>query len=145
LHDEGAGKVPRYQTSCAKFFDEASVKEHVDATIALYIEHQSNMLRLKQGDDFGKLKEVQKFALGLQIIPSIGPVRSQAIVQLSALCGLVSLDFYSYLPMHLSGGPGYFLRDLTNFKSEHASKEEENTALLKWNIKTVTTSQKTAQ
>jgi len=112
LHNVGAGKFPCYQTSCAKFFHEASVKKHEDATIALHIEQDSNMFRLKQRDDLGKLKEVQHFALGLQVIPKIGgPIRTQAIVQLSALCGLVSLDFYSYLPTHLSGRPGYFLPD----------------------------------
>ena len=141
-HDVGAGKGPHYQTSCAKFFDEAAVKEHVDTIIALHIAHNSNILRLRQGDSLGKLKEVQQFAFGLQVIPSIGPVRSQAIVQLSALFGLVSLDFYSYLPMHLSGGPGYFIRDLTDFESDHNSKDEENTALLEWNVKTVTTLQR---
>ena len=137
MKDVGAGKGPRYQPSCAEF-----VKLYVEEMIELNIQASSNMRSLKQGDDLRKLIEVQRYTLRLQVFESIGPVRSQAICQLTALFGLIPLDFYSYLPMHLSGGPGNFLRDLMGFDTNFESKVKENNALLEWNVKTVTTLQK---
>jgi len=142
MKDVGAGKGPRYQPSCAEFLDELVVKLYVKEMLELNIQASSNMRSLNQGDDLRKLIEVQRYTSCLQMFQSIGPVRSQAICQLTALFGLIPLDFYSYLPMHLSGGPGNFLRDLMGFDTNFDSKVKENNALLEWNVKTVTTLQK---
>ena len=67
--------------------------------------------------DYGRLKIVQRLSGQIQsALTGFGNLRSQALIQLSSLFGLISLDFYTYIPMHLSGGPGKFLRDYMHWE-----------------------------
>ena len=50
----------------------------------------------------GYAKEIQCALTGFSNL------RSQALIQLSSLFGLISLDFYTCIPMHLFSGPGNF-------------------------------------
>jgi hypothetical protein len=54
------------------------------------------------------------------------------VIQLCALFGLISLNFYTFLPMHMSGGgPEKFMTSLMGWDKS----DDQN--LLAWNVKTV--------
>ena len=50
--------------------------------------------------------ELEKELLKLD---GIGKVRATHLIQLSALLGLIPLQFYVYLPAHMEGGTGEFM------------------------------------
>jgi len=70
-----------------------------------------NERKKRTNRDIESLHVVQFFALLFQKIPGIGPLKSQMMIQLCALFGLVPFDYYTFLPMHLEGGPGKFMTE----------------------------------
>ena len=74
------------------------------------------------------LHRVNYFTAECMKINGIGSLRGQMMVQLCALFGLVPLHFYTYLPIHLNGGPGHFMKDGMNW-----GKGNRKSNLLRWN------------
>ena len=58
-----------------------------------------------------KLKIVQSLKEDCKVIMGIGDVRSMTMINFASLLGILPLDYYVYVPMHLSGGPGKFLKN----------------------------------
>ena len=83
-----------------------------------------------QMTDMEKLYSVQAFSVFLHgQIRGIGCLRSQMIIQLCSLFGLISLNYYTCIPMHLSGGgPETFLTSLMGWR------KEDDKSLLQWNV-----------
>ena len=80
-------------------------------------------------NDFQKLEVAQQFAFDCQTaMVGIGPLKGQMMVQLCSLFGPVPLDFYTFLPIHLKGGPGIFMKEMMNWE-----KTKDN-SLLQWNV-----------
>jgi len=69
---------------------------------------------------FNKLQhEIMKFK-------GIGKVKSQHLIQLASLLGIIPLQFYAYLPVHVEGGTGKFLKNQLSWNVEKYNMEEIN-------------------
>ena len=127
VKDIGAGKHPRFQVSDTILLKKDEVKESVQQILDLCnrfhteFRHRNNM-------DEEMLHRVNYFTAECMKINGIGSLRGQMMVQLCALFGLVPLHFYTYLPIHLNGGPGHFMKDGMNW-----GKGNRKSNLLRWN------------
>ena len=59
-------------------------------------------------------------------------VRTQALIQSLALTGILQIKFYSYIPMHLSGGPSEFLNKYMSW-----STNPESNDIIAWSVSIV--------
>ena len=104
---------------------------HVEAILDLCNQMSDRMSRSHH--DVVSLQLVHVFADEFsKLIPGIGPIKSQMMVQLCALFGLVPLEYYTFIPMHLNGGPGKFM------VNEMGWDKTSNKNLLEWNVQIVT-------
>ena len=107
--DVGDGNHPRFLISHTPVFTRDVVDSTVEMLLALCNEMNERMKRTTK--DIETLHLVQFFTCKCQDIPGIGPLRGQMMVQLFALFGLVPLQYYTFIPMHLKGGPGTFMEE----------------------------------
>lgn len=127
--DIGSGKYQRFQPSCTDVFTEIEVNSKVDLILDL-IDHYTSC-NITSLSDKEKLVLIGEFTTQLDKgIKGIRVLRGQMIVQLCALFGLLPLDFYTHIPMHVSGGgPKAFMLNLM--------KWNESDSILDWNISIV--------
>ena len=126
-HDVGSGENPRFSTSCVEVF----THEQLQAATKKLMEicHEMSIRMADTHNDIQKLLVAQQFALECQdAMVGIGPIKGQMMVQLCALFGIVPLDFYTFLPIHLKGGPGVFMKEMMNWEKSHSK------CLLQWNV-----------
>lgn len=128
--DVGGGSHPRFVPSQCTVFNKVSVDAHVETILDLCNQMSTRMSRSHH--DVVSLQIVHEFAVEFGKIPGIGPIKSQMMVQLCALFGLVPLEYYTFLPMHLNGGPGKFM---VNEMGWHKTADKN---LLEWNVQIVT-------
>ena len=127
--DVGSGIHPRFMVSRTKPFSTEKVDEYVEMLLLLCNQMNDRMKGSKT--DLESLHLVQYFATRCQEIPGIGPLKGQMMIQLCALFGLVPLEYYTFLPIHLNGGPGTFMME------EMGWDRDEDKNLLEWNAKIV--------
>ena len=72
---------------------------------------KKTMKRTTSTDMLQKLKIVQSLKEDCKVIKGIGDVRSTTMINFASLLGILPLDYYVYIPMHLTGGPGKFLKN----------------------------------
>ena len=127
--DIGSGKYQRFQPSCTQVFTEIEVNTTVDLILDLIDHYTSRNITALSDKD--KLVLVGELTAKLEDgIKGIQVLRGQMIVQLCALFGLLPLDFYTHIPMHVSGGgPKAFMFNLM--------KWNETDSLLDWNVSIV--------
>jgi hypothetical protein len=128
--DVGNGSHPRYVTSYTPLLPSDKVNETVEFLLTLCNEMNERTKRSNRDEE--SLHLVEFFAMKCQDIPGIGPTKSQMMIQLCALFGLVPLEYYTFLPMHLNGGPGVFMKEQMGWDN----REDKN--LLQWNTEIVT-------
>ena len=127
--DVGNGLHPRFVTSNTPLLPTDEVNETVEFLLTLCNEMNDRTKRSNRDEE--SLHLVQFFAQKCQDIPGIGPLKSQMMIQLCALFGLVPLEYYTFLPMHLKGGPGVFMTE------EMGWDKSVDKHLLEWNTKIV--------
>ena len=127
--DVGSGMHPRFTVSTTKPFSTDKVEEYVEMLLLLCNEMNDRMKGSKT--DLESLHLVQYFTTRCQEIPGIGPLKGQMMIQLCALFGLVPLEYYTFLPIHLNGGPRTFMME------EMGWDRHEDKNLLEWNVKIV--------
>ena len=128
--DVGCGSNPRFVISQTKVLTTDDVGKYVEFILDLCDDMSRRMKSSRSATE--SLHLVQYY--GLQFdreIPGIGPLKGQMMVQLLALFGLVPLEFYTFLPMHLGGGPGHFMMNEMQW-----DKSGDNNLLL-WNTQIV--------
>ncbi len=131
LHDLGCGDRPRFQPSVNKMLSEKEVEAAVNVLRSQIDELSTNDLtKLTDLEILCVVQRVNTYIIGE--IKGIGYLRGQMIIQMCALFGLISLNYYTYLPIHLSGGgPENFMTSLMGWQ-----KTDDKT-LLQWNVKIV--------
>ena len=127
--DVGCGNKNRFQTSNTKVLGNGVIKKYVD--ILLDNCNKMHERSCRQMKDVEKLHLVQFFSTELQVIPGVGTLKSQLLVQLCSLFGLVPLDYYTFLPIHLTGAPEKFMTQLMKWD------KSRNSDLLLWNVQIV--------
>ena len=127
--DVGSGMHPRFSVNNTEVLTDTEVDVHVASLLDMCNRMTERMARSNK--DVQSLHLVQYFADECKEIPGIGPLKSQMMIQLFALFGLVPLEYYTFLPVHLNGGPGRFL------KEEMGWIPGRNKNLLEWNVKIV--------
>ena len=129
--DVGGGSHPRFVPSQTTVLSEVSVDVHVEEILDLC--NQMNERMSRSHHDVVSLQLVHHFADEFsKLIPGIGPIKSQMLVQLCALFGLVPLEYYTFIPMHFNGGPGKFM------VNEMGWNKTSDKNLLQWNVDIVT-------
>ena len=126
-HDVGSGDNPRFSTSATEVFTNQEVQAATKKLMELC--HVMSIRMADTNNDIQKLQVAQQFASDCQsAMVGIGPLKGQMMVQLCALFGIVPLDFYTFLPIHLKGGPGVFMKEMMNWEKSHSK------CLLQWNV-----------
>lgn len=69
-------------------------------------------------------------------LPGIGHLRATHIILMAALMGLLPLEFYVYVPMHLNGGPGTFMKEEMGWNSTLYGAQND-VMLVKWTVTTM--------
>ena len=135
--DVGSGIYPRYQSSNNKVMSEITVNNHVDFlsfTFDLYRKRMQCLSKNKLREKFvlfDSLKEDIKNS-----VSGLGDIRSIHLIQLASLVGLIPLDYYVYVPMHMSGGPKTFLEDDMNIEKYLCNLDGTNLSekVVSWTI-----------
>ena len=70
-------------------------------------------------------------------LPGIGHLRATHIIVIAALLGLLPIDFYVYVPMHLNGGPGIFMKEQMGWNSTLYGAKKNDANLMKWTVTTM--------
>ena len=127
--DVGSGKYKRFQPSNTMLLTKVEVNEKVNIILDLidhFISHN-----IGNQTDIEKLRIVEALTSKVaDAIKGISTMRGQMIVQLCALLGLLPLDFYTHIPMHLKGGgPRTFMLEFMGWNI--------NENLLEWNMRIV--------
>lgn len=144
LKDVGASKIPRIQTSSSTLYTREQLQSITFLSNEIFASYRVYMGNTKTNDLYSKLKlyndlkdllKMQEDAKKNKLFKGLLTVRLDHFVSLSSLLGLLPLDYYVNVPMHLSGGPGCFMTDDVDFASQEKdiqghTKEEK---LLNWN------------
>ena len=124
--DVGSGIHPRFVISVTKLMQKEELDETVQQILDLCNKFSTEFRQNLPDSEI--LHRVNYFATKCTEIRGIGPLRGQMMVQLCALFGLVPLQFYTYLPIHLNGGPGGFMTNEMGWTDEGRKSN-----LLQWN------------
>lgn len=138
MKDIGAGGGNRFGPSNAKVYDEKTVSKIVDYLLETLRSYDSEMDSIsvnqtKKEGIFKRLKLTEsliKLLAENKLLKSISNIRSAHLVQIASLFGLISLEFYVYIPPHFGGGTGKFLRDHLGVDEYNMSKTENG--LIDW-------------
>ena len=137
--DLGSGQKPRFQPSHNKLYSEKQVKDATQKLKSIFAKYRNdlsnmgvrstlNILQLSET----LLRDVCGFTIeGVKTTNGIiGPVRGTHLIQISSLLGILPLAFYSYIPMHLGGGPETFM---TNWSSLGSTGKVNKGSIIEWN------------
>ena len=135
--DVGHSAYNRHQPSANSIYKEDEIRYYIDCLRLIFGSHhnemnkQSNNVEKKYRLFHDLTKEI------CTLMKGIGPVRCMHLIHLSALIGLLPLDYYIYTPMHLSGGPGNYLRNYMNYNDDCNIKikaKTSNEQLIEWTV-----------
>ena len=135
--DLGSGQKPRFQPSDNKLYSDKQVKDATQKLKSIFAKYRNdlsdmgvrstlNILRLSET----LLRDVCGFTIQGVKSNGIGPVRGTHLIQISSLLGILPLAFYSYIPMHLGGGPEIFM---TNWSSLGSTGKVNKESIIEWN------------
>ena len=144
IKDVGAGRKPRFQTTGNAIFSESLLVTNVQILRRLFEESSVAMECLRKIR--GQTDSIRSMLLChhtlcskiKQQIMGLGNVRCAHLVSLAALIGLVPLEFYVNIPMHMSGtgkgGPEKFMIEEMNWKTirNDFAGDNDNIKLIHW-------------
>lgn len=136
--DVGTGQMNRHSPSSSRVYDEHEVKKLRGIMRNLFEDATREIKGFKKKDTEQYLLCHFNLCTNLKkSLPRIGTVRSMHIVCLASLIGLLPLEFYVYVPMHMSGGTGSFLVDEMGWENQRHKFEEknDNVKLITWTSK----------
>jgi hypothetical protein len=145
LKDAGAGPENRFQPSNTQIFDEKEVVRVVSRMRTIF-DNYSNIMRstCEVTTKADKRKEMMLNHHNLSValareIDGIREFRGNQIISLAALVGLLPLEFYVNIPMHLGGGPGNFMREHMNWSiiSDKYAGKHDSIKIITWSAETV--------
>ena len=114
--DTGSGEDPRFSTSNNKVYSQDYIHQCIITLNDLFTRHTGKMKLTYKHDIETKLcihndlKNV--IANDNNCFKGIKGVRSNHLICLSSLLGLIPVDFYIHVPLHLDGGTGNCTRSL---------------------------------
>ena len=112
----GGGGFERFSPSNNLIYDEEKVASYIQSLNEIFADVTCNFETKKEKKltpriCFDCYYELEEKLLSTFKGGGIGKVRVSHLIQLSALLGLIPLHFYVYMPIHLSGGTGFFLKN----------------------------------
>lgn len=130
--DVGAGQHHRFCVSNNELYTETQLKIITTNLLQIFSKATIDHKEIK-GNNRHYLKyrlyedTVNKICCNNQgVFDGLGHFRAGHLVQLSALLGLLPLDFYAYVPLHMNGGPGNFLKGYMNIDQVLPTIEGKN-------------------
>ena len=132
--DVGGGKHNRHSPSSNTILKWKEINNATKLMKTTFITFGESMTCNKKLGLRDRLKLFCNLQQQLKDIPGIGDFRSIHMILLSALVGILPLEFYLYVPMHYSGGPRSFLIQYMNYRNYKHCEEDKNTRdkLLTW-------------
>ena len=133
-YDVGSGgSYARFGTSSNNVYDTPQYQSSINIitkAVALSWElFNNNRKKLTMEVMFELFSKVQST---IETMDGFGPLRSSHTIQLLSLIGVIPLQYYVYLPIHMSGGPGNFIKKLNwTKKNMHKKCTEEISTLQK--------------
>ena len=116
VSDLGSGQKPIFQPSHNKLYSEKQVKHATQKLKSIFAKYRNDLSNMGVRSTFNilqlfemLLRDVCGFTIQGVKSNGIGPVRGAHLIQISSLLGIPPLAFYSYIPMHLGGGPETFM------------------------------------
>ena len=101
--DLGCSIHPQYQTSNNIPLSKIEIERSIQRMQHAFLISKKTMKRTTSTDMLQKLKIVQSLKEDCKVIMGIGDVRSMTMINFASLLGILPLDYYVYVPMHLSG------------------------------------------
>lgn len=137
--DVGCGRHPRHQPSNNTVYPEEDVLSYVFYLNMKFDEYTQRSNALPSSMTY------EHFILFLSLqqaieteLPGVGHLRATHIILLGSLLGLLPLTFYVYVPMHLHGGPGKFLKeDMGWNNNNNSNSNSKNDTMIHWTIDTM--------
>jgi hypothetical protein len=137
VKDVGSGEYNRHQPSSTTLFTEGEINKAIMSMKQLYAMYELKLKDVKTN----KLRNMLQLFDSLQKeliseIMGLGAMRSMHMILLSSLVGLLPLEYYVNVPMHMSGGPKTFLTEMMNYSSfKHSEKDTtKKDKLLAWTV-----------
>ena len=134
--DVGSGEFNRHQPSSNKLLSGLQIKQIISS---MNWHYGLGAQKLCNVNSQSKLVEELRIFGDLQhelitLIPGIGSLRSIHMILLSSLIGILPLELYVNVPMHLSGGPKRFLIEEMGFNNckKDTSGNTLKARLLSW-------------
>ena len=133
--DVGSGNHNRHSPSSNSTLnakDRKGILKFMISTYASFTEKMTSKKKTTFRDKLQLFADLQK--LLSDRIPGIADVRSMHLIVLSALVGILPLEFYIYVPMHYSCAPKKFLDNEMDYQNYNHSKEDKTNQdkLLSW-------------
>jgi hypothetical protein len=138
--DIGSGRNARHQPSNNTVYTEEDVLRYVFFLNMKFEEYseRSNALPSHMSREhfclFLSLKQTLENEL-----PGVGNLRASHIILLASLVGLLPLSFYVYVPMHLHGGPGTFMKEdmCWNSNNTYRHYQKKDDSIVHWTFDTM--------
>ena len=111
------GVYQRFSPSNLLKLEESQVYEEINKLDEFFAEayteyHNKANSKITPSDIFECFRNLQK---KVSTLYGLGPIRSTHLIQLAALLGLIPLQYYAYMPVHLDGGTGLFWKNEFEF------------------------------
>lgn len=136
--DVGLSKHNRHTPSANRVYNEVQLKAYMEALNVMFVSFKTKMQETAQKKTLhAKFKLFQQLSERIQnLMDGFGPLRAMHLVHLSALIGLLPLDYYIYTPMHLGGGPERYLKEYMNYTEEESALEGSTSEdkLISWTV-----------
>lgn len=117
--DVGSGSVNRFQCSNNQVYDDVHLQGIITSLRHKFQEYSDRMSNTSNSKQkyllFSSL--IEEIDRDNELFPGIGKFRASHLVQLSSLIGLLPLEFYTYVPLHATGGTWEFLKNTMNIGS----------------------------
>ena len=140
--DIGSGPYPRIQTSANAQYTDVQLSSVISILIHHYSKYTKEMIATPKRNIDAKLQLYQDLRNNLSdngVLSGHRTTRVDHLICLSALVGLLPLDYYINVPMHHSGGPGTFLDCCCNIDKQlsllQGSAKQEK--ILTWTSQTI--------
>ena len=145
LKDAGAGPENRFKPSNTQIFDEEEVLRVVGRMRTIFDDFSNimkNTCEVSKKQNKTKEMMLNHHNLSVALAREIDGVRefqAAQIISFAALVGLLPLEFYVNIPMHLGGGPGRFMMEHVNWSSisERYAGKHDNIKVITWSAETV--------
>ena len=124
MRDLGSGEHPRFQTTNNKIYNKNEINKSLTRMNDLFCKARKQMNDIKNRSNNRLMLDLHQklknnIISDMNNLKGIGGVRANHLICLSSLLGLLPIEFYINVPVHLDGGTGVCTKQI--LKTEHSN------------------------